>query len=121
MEVSKRLVKPFSIGLVLILILYALGIRWGHPKDGLGNALGSAKSGLVIYHKVNDFQVGTKVVTGVDLPNKGPMLAVVAAVSGDKVDVQTGSKMIRVSKKQISGKLLLVIPFIGSILSVIGL
>jgi len=117
----KRIKKPLAIGLVLLIILYVLGIRWGHPKDGLSNALGSAKSGLVIYHKVSNVPVGTKVITAVDAPNKGPVLAVVASISGDKIDVQTGAKMIRVSKNQISGKLLLVIPFIGSVISVVGL
>jgi len=118
---NSRIVKPVAAILVALIALFALGFRWGHPKDGLTNALGSAKSTIVIYHKTSSFTVGAKVISAVDAPAKGPVIALVNAISGDNADLQAGAKLVRVKTSQISGKLLAVVPFIGSILSVVGL
>jgi hypothetical protein len=119
--VQKSFIKPIAVVLVAIVVLFSLGFRLGHPKDGLSNALGSANSGLVIYHKSSVITVGTKVFSVADAPSKSPVLALVTAINGDQVDLQAGTKLLRVKKTQVSGKLLAVVPFIGSILSVVGL
>jgi len=119
--VQKSFVKPLVAALLALALLFALGFRLGHPQDGLSNALGSAKSSLVIYHKTSSISVGTKVFSEADAPAKSPVLALVTAVNGDQVDLQVGTQLVRVKNSQISGKLLAVVPFIGSIISVVGL
>jgi hypothetical protein len=118
---TSRFVKPVAGALAVLLLLFAFGFRWGHPKDGLTNALGSAKSTIVIYHKTSSVTVGSKVISAVDAPGQGPVIAIVNAASGENVDLQAGAKLVRVKSSQISGKLLAVVPFIGSLLSVVGL
>ena len=113
--------KPIALALAAIAILAGLGFRLGHPEDGLSNALGSANSGLVLYHMSSSITVGAKVLSAADAPAKSPVLALVTAINGNQVDLQVGTQLVRVKKSQISGKLLAVIPFIGSILSVVGL
>jgi len=118
---NRSFVKPVAGILVALVLLFALGFRWGHPKYGLTNALGSAKSTIVIYHKASSFTVGTKVISAVDAPAKGPVIAIVNAVSGKNADLQAGAKLVRVKTDQISGKLIAVVPFVGAILSIVGL
>ena len=118
---KKSAVKPLSILVVLIVALTIFGFRLSHPKDGLSNALGSAKSGIVLFHKTTNVQTGSKVIAKPDSKSSNSVLAVVVSTSGNFVDLQTGVKLVRVQKEQISGKLLVVIPFIGSVLSVVGL
>jgi hypothetical protein len=43
------------------------------------------------------------------------------STEGDEVKIQSGTEVVTVKKDQVYGKLLAVIPFIGSILSVVGL
>jgi hypothetical protein len=118
---NRRFAKPVAGILVALVLLFALGFRWGHPKDGLANALGSAQSGIVVYQKSSNLSVGSKVVSAVDGPAKSPVLGVVTSISGDRVVIQTGAKLAQVKKNQISGKLFVVVPFIGSIFSIVGL
>ena len=118
---NRRFAKPVAGILGALVLLFALGFRWGHPKDGLANALGSAQSGIVVYQKSSSFSVGSKVVSALDGPAKSPVLGVVASIRGDRVVIQTGAKLARVKKNQISGKLFVVVPFVGSIFSIVGL
>jgi hypothetical protein len=120
-HMNNRIYKITGGILLAVILLFAVGFRWGHPKDGLSNALGSANSGIVVYHKGSSISVGSKVISGVSAPAKGPVIAVVTAVSGDNVEIQTGKKLIRVKKTEISGKLLVVVPFVGAVLSIVGL
>lgn len=92
-----------------------------HPKDGLSNALGSANSVLSIYRSSSNFEVGTKVIARLDAPGKSPVLAVIRAKSETSMDIQAGTKLVRVNTAQVYGKLIAVVPFVGSILGVFGL
>jgi len=112
----------WMIGFIAVLALfYLLGIRVAHPHDGLKNALGSAQSGLVVYQTKPALVVKAKVL--VHIPDKGrdPLLAFIAANRGKTVDVQSGATAFSVDSSQVYGKLILVIPFLGSILNLIGL
>lgn len=118
---SSRALKWLGGVLVFFAILFAAGIRVAHPHDGLKNALGSAQSGLVVYQKNPALTVQEKVIVRIEDPAKSPILAFVAANNGKTVDVQTGDVAFSVKPSQIYGKLILVIPFLGSVLNVIGL
>ena len=114
--------KKLGIGVLAILvILFALGFRVGHPQDGLKNALGSAKSGLVVYKNKPSFTVGSKVLVNLDAPAPSPLLAFVMGNKADTVEIQAGTTVQTVKSDQIYGTLIAVIPFLGSILSVVGL
>ena len=54
-------------------------------------------------------------------PNPSPIIAFIVSAEGDSVQIQSGTQVITVKKEQVYGKLIAVIPFIGSILSVVGL
>ena len=109
-----------AVALVLI-ILFAFGLRLGHPKDGLKNSLGSAQSGIVLYKKGADLSAGAKVMVKKDAPSKSPILAFVVKANGENVDIQSGTNVETVKSSQIYGKLIAMIPFIGQLLSFVGL
>ena len=112
--------RLISLALVLV-IFFGLGFRLGHPQDGLKNALGSAKSGIVLYQTGADFKAGAKAMVRIDAPNPSPIIAFIVSAEGDEVQIQSGTEVVTVKKEQVYGKLIAVIPFIGSILSVVGL
>lgn len=115
----KGWIKPVAaIAIVAILFLVA-GFRIGHPSTGLSTALGSAKSSLVIYKASGQSTVGSKVV--VEIKGLGTAIGIVKSSASSNVDVDFGTTFSRVSEKDVSGKLVAVIPFLGSILQIIGL
>lgn len=103
----------------VLVLLFALGIRIGHPQDGLESAMGSAKSSLVLYKHSGSYSVGDKVV--VVVADQGLQSGIVKSASDESVDVDTRAAFVRVSQKDVSGKLLVVIPFFGIIFDVVGL
>jgi len=118
---NSRAVKWTGGVLLFIAILFAAGVRVAHPHDGLKNALGSAQSGLVVYQTRPALTVQEKVIVRIEDPDKSPILAFVSANNGKTVDVQTGDVAFSVKPEQVYGKLILVIPFLGLILNVVGL
>ena len=106
---------------ILLVILYALGLRIDHPKSGLKNALGTAESSLAVYWHKSEVSVGDKVVITTKTPGLSPQLALVNNVNTDSVDVQITGGFERVALKDVHGTLVLVFPFIGTLLSIIGL
>lgn len=113
--------KTLGASLALVLILFALGFRVGHPHDGLKNALGSASSGLVVYKNKPSFTVGSKVLVNLDAPAPSPLLAFVMGNKAGTVEIQAGTSVQSVKSAQIYGTLIAVIPFLGSLLSAVGL
>jgi len=112
----------WAAGVVAALfILFLLGIRIAHPHDGLKNALGSAQSGLVVYQTKPALVIKEKVLVHVPDSKKDPVLAFVAANNGKSIDVQSGTAAFTVDSSQVYGKLILVVPFLGSILGAVGL
>jgi hypothetical protein len=107
--------------LLIIVALFASGFRLGHPQDGLKNALGSAKSGIVFYKTGADLKAGAKVMVKLDSPAASPVLAMIVSSDANGVQIQTGANPITVKSDQVYGKLIAVIPYIGFILSLIGL
>ena len=120
LQMDSRLAKWIGGILALLVILFAAGIRVAHPHDGLKNALGSAQSGLVVYQKNPSLTLQEKVLVKVEDPSISPLLAFVSANDGKILQVQSGTAAITVQTSQVYGKLILVIPFLGSVLSVIG-
>lgn len=112
--------KMKLIALVAILAaLFAVGIRASHPQDGLSSALGSAKSSIVVYKQGSNFTVGQKVV--VVVAGQGLQTGIVKSATKETVDVDTRVAFVRVKQEEVTGKLLAVIPFFGTILGFVGL
>jgi hypothetical protein len=113
--------KPIGIAALVIVLAFALGLRVSHPHSGLKNALGSASSGIVIYKKANDFAVGNKILVTTKDENTSPVLAIVRSIDKDKLEVQSGIATDTIEASAAYGKLIVIVPFIGTIAQVLGL
>lgn len=110
------------IGLILFGLLAVFGIRAAHPKSGLKSALGSASSSVAIYHKTSAVSKGSKIIVTTGQGSSDPALALVNNIEGDDLDIQIGTNLMRVSvSKNLQGKLVAVIPFIGYVAGVLRL
>jgi hypothetical protein len=118
---QKKLVTYPLIAVLVITAGFFLGLRFSHPASGLKNALGSATSSVALYRHGSSFAKGNIVIVNTGSKDLDPALAKVSTVSKDGVDIQSGPQIQRVDAKAIQGKLLIVIPFIGTLLSVVGL
>lgn len=115
----RRNARAIAGALAVVLLLFLFGLRIGHPDAGIGTALGNAQSSVVIYKKgqVTDYQSKILAVTG-----DGKIgLGVVAGTDTKQVYLSLGDRYETVKAEKIKGKLLLVVPFLGSIVSVVGL
>lgn len=111
-------IKLIALGAILV-VLFTLGFRVGHPQDGLQSAMGSAKSSLVVYKHGSEFAVGQKVV--VIVAGSGTQTGIVKSATPETVDVDTKAAFVRVNQDEVLGKLVVVVPFFGTIFSLIGL
>jgi hypothetical protein len=103
----------------IIVVLFTLGFRVIHPAAGLESAMGSAKSSIVVYKHSSNYAVGHKVV--VEVAGQGKQTGIVKSASDGSVDVDTLSAFVRVKNGDVLGKLVVVVPFFGTLLGIIGL
>lgn len=103
----------------IFVVLFALGFRVIHPENGLQSAMGSAKSSIVVYKSSSNYAVGHKVV--VEVAGQGKQTGIVKSASDGSVDVDTLVAFVRVKNEDVLGKLIIVVPFFGTILGVVGL
>ena len=118
MSINKKGVGVFVLAIAL---LFVLGFRVGHPQAGLTNALGSATSGVVIYQKADTYSVGQKVIAKSGDASLSPFLGQVSGATGDRYDVANGQFSEQITASDISGKMVFVIPFLGTVLGWVGL
>lgn len=116
----KRAGKPVIAVLLSLLILSLFGFRIEHPKAGLANAVGSAQSSVVIVKKADKYVSGDKIVADAQV-GVSPVLGIVAGVTEESIEVILDKGVARTTQEDVSGKLLFVIPFIGTVLSWVGL
>lgn len=116
---NTRWIKPVAAIAIVIALFLGAGFRIGHPITGLSTALGSAKSSLAVYKPSGQSQVGSKIV--VEIKGLGTAIGIVKSAASGNVDVDLGATFNRVSEKDVDGKLVAVIPFLGSILGIVGL
>ena len=103
----------------IILVAFALGVRVVHPENGLQSAMGSAKSSIVIYKGSSNYAVGHKVI--VEVAGQGKQTGIVKSASDGSVDVDTLAAFVRVKNEDVLGKLIIVVPFFGTIFGLVGL
>lgn len=111
-------IKVFAT-LAILVVLFALGFRVVHPEGGLQSAMGSAKSSVVVYKPTDKYSVGSKVV--VEVAGQGKQSGIVKSATNESVDVDTISAFVRVKHEDVLGKLIVVVPFFGTLLNVVGL
>jgi hypothetical protein len=114
-------VKRITAVLGILVLLGLFGFRVGHPNSGLSTALGSASSSVVIYKANKNLEVGDKIF-GASLDKAlSPVLGEVAEKGKDDYAVQNGKFLERMTKEDTRGKLIVVIPFFGYLLNIVGL
>ncbi len=111
-------IKLIALAAILVL-LFTLGFRVIHPENGLSSAMGSAKSSVVIYKHSSNYAVGHKVE--VEVAGQGKQTGVVKSASDGSVDVDTLVAFVRVKDEDVLGKLVVVVPFFGTLLNIVGL
>ncbi|CAN2214579.1 hypothetical protein MCEMRE182_01064 [Candidatus Nanopelagicaceae bacterium] len=112
--------KTKLIALVaIIVVLFSLGFRLIHPENGLSSAMGSAKSSVVLYKHSGEYAVGSKVV--VEVAGQGKQTGIVKSATKESVDVDTNVAFVRVKQADVLGKLIVVVPFFGTIFGIVGL
>ena len=118
---SDNVKRGIVFAAILGVILFALGLRIDHPKSGLRNALGSAESSVVVYWHQSKLSVGEKVIVILDKPALDPALAIINNLNPDSIDVSTTGAFERIPNEKVKGTLVMVFPFIGSLLGAFGL
>ena len=113
--------RGFVFTALLLVILFFLGLRIDHPKSGLRNALGSASSSIAVYWHNSEISAGERVVVNTGKPNLDPVLAIVNNVNTEHVDIQTDDGFQRVPRGNVEGSLVMVFPFVGTLLGFVGL
>jgi len=113
--------KMTFVILILVLLSAASGLRVSHPSVGLSHALGSANSSLVVLRNTNNLAVGDKIVYVNAIKDASPVLGLISALSVENISANNGSSTENIGKEKIKGKVLFVIPFVGSIIGLIGL
>ncbi|MEN9324781.1 MAG: hypothetical protein RL414_535 [Actinomycetota bacterium] len=113
--------RKTGIALLVIVALFAFGIRASHPHGGLTNALGSAKSGIAIYKKTQTVDTGAKIVYVSDKKEISPALGSVIGKNPKYYDIENGQFLEGVNPENVQGKLLFVVPFLGYIANLVGL
>ena len=113
--------KTTLITVLVLVALFALGFRVEHPHSGFKTALGSASSSVVITKKGDLYGVGDKVVAASASKELSPLLGQVTAVTGNGYSITNGVFLETVEGKNINGKMIVVLPFIGYLLNLVGL
>ena len=113
--------KKTLIVLGALVLLYILGFRIEHPQSGFKTALGSASSSIVLTQKSDTYGIGQKVVAASQSKELSPVLGQITAVNGTSYSVTNGVFLESVESKNISGKMIVVLPFFGYLFGVVGL
>lgn len=117
----RKWVNSIAVVLLLAVVFAMLGLRVAHPKSGLGSAVGSAKSSIVIYKKIESFTVGQRLLVNTGNRSMDPVVTIARTISDDTVDVQTERMLIQVPNNEVKGRVVALLPFIGGLFSAFGL
>ena len=119
--------RNLAIAAVVIVVLFAFGIRLSHPTDGLTSAMGSAQSGVVVYKGADEFKKGDKVVFQLKDSNSpdNVYLGIVMTSDANGVGIDAKNVITQINaedvKGSIKGKMIVIVPFFGKVLGFVGL
>lgn len=114
-------VRITAIAAVVIVFMSVIGFRVGHPQSGLRSAVGSAESSIVLYRQTEKLAAGDRVLVDIGDAELSPATSIIRNVNETSIDVQAGDLLVTVEVSNVRGKILALLPFVGSILSVFGL
>jgi hypothetical protein len=117
--VSKSRTRAIVIVLAVLVVGYIAGLRFAHPQEGLGTALGSAKTSIVLYRTTDSLAFENKIIFKSNTGNTA--LGVVAGTNGKQAYVNVDTRFEQVQQAQVKGRLVSVFPFIGVIFGLVGL
>jgi hypothetical protein len=113
----KGLLAALLILAITSLAFGPLGLRFAHPKDGVGTFLGSASTSIAIVKPIKQAKVGTNVITDLKNRKDGPIMGTVSVASNDDLLVSTNITSYQVRSENLHGRVVAVLPFIGWIAS----
>lgn len=113
--------KVALVAIVVVVVMGALGFRLGHPQSGLSSAVGDARTSILLYKQVDKFSAGDRVLVDIGDSELSPATSIIRSVDGKNIEVQAGDLRVQVTPDQIKGRVLALFPFLGAILSVVGL
>lgn len=113
--------KVPAIVVAVLVVALALGFRVEHPASGFKTVLGSPSSSVVVTKKADAYAVGDKVVVTSASKELSPLLGQVTAVTDGQYSVTNGVFLETISGENVKGKMIVVLPFLGYLLGVIGL
>lgn len=117
----RRWINSIAVVLLLAVVFTMLGLRVAHPKSGLNSAVGSAKSSIVIYKKAESFSVGQRLLVNTGSRDMDPVITIARTIGASTVDVQTDRMLVQVPNKEVKGRIVALLPFIGGLFSAFGL
>ena len=112
-------VRVLIIVLAVIVVGYLAGLRFAHPQEGLGTALGSAKTSIVLYRAGDNLAFENKIIF--TSGSGSTALGAVAGTNGKTAYVNVDTRFEQVSQDQVKGRLISVFPFIGVVVGLVGL
>lgn len=117
----KNWLRIVAIAVVVFIFMSVIGFRVGHPQSGLRSAVGSAESSLVLYRQTEKLAAGDRVLVDIGDADLSPATSIVRNIGEGTIDVQAGDLLVTVEPEKVKGKILALFPFVGSILSIVGL
>ena len=112
-------VRVLVIVLAVLLVGYIAGLRFAHPQEGLGTALGAAKTSVVLYRAGDSLGFEHKIIF--KSSSGATALGIVAGTDGKKAYVNVDTRFEQVTQSQVKGRLISVFPFVGVLFGLVGL
>jgi hypothetical protein len=115
-----RIIRIIAALLGIVLLLTVFGFHINHPRSGLSNAIGSASSNLVIDKKQKTYNLNDRVLVSIKGAQPSPWFGQIKGVTLDNYLVQTEKALITIPKENISGKMVVLVPFLGYLYQIVG-
>ena len=116
--------RVIRVGLIIgavFLLLNIFNVQVIHPKSGLGSAIGSASSTIDLVKKQKSYEINDRVIVKIKGMQPSPWLGRIKAVTRDSYIVDSNKSLITIPKENISGKMLVLLPFLGYLYSLFGI
>jgi hypothetical protein len=109
-----------TVAVIAFVLFGVFGLQFAHPGAGLGTSLGAANTSLVLIKPDAELVVGKSVLADLSNTTENPTVAIVAAVSDKAVLVGTDTGYAQVRPELVRGKVVMLLPFIGAIVNLVG-
>lgn len=121
-KIKIAVISIVSIIVSTVLLIGAfsfLGLSFVHPNSGPKSSMGAMESNLVLVRKTNNYVVGDTVVTNFNIKKLTPNYGVISVADNGQYMITSTVGYYKISKKDIIGKSVTVLPFLGYIAKLI--